>query len=102
MKYAVMSTWRHKNPIDWNDMAQYAKMAVGRGPVEGSVQWWAIDEYHHGSLSIFPCQEAFENFKEGRDQLRKESSNEKGIKMIYESVGPIMVEETKVGCQHGH
>ena len=102
MKYAVMSTWKHKNPIDWNDMAQYAIMAVGRGPVGGSVQWWAIDEYHHGSLAIFSSQEDFETFKEERDQLRKESLDEKDIKMIYESVGPIRVEETNVGCHHGH
>ena len=50
MAYAVMTTWKHKNPIDWKEMASedFSKMPKGT-----TVQWFAIDEYNHGSFATY-------------------------------------------------
>ena len=50
MAYAVMMSWKHKNPIDWKEMASedFSKMPKGT-----TVQWFAIDEYNHGSFVTY-------------------------------------------------
>ena len=50
MAYAVMTTWKHKNPIDWKEMASedFSKMPKGT-----TVLWFAIDEYNHGSFATY-------------------------------------------------
>ena len=47
MAYAVMTTWKHKNPIDWKEMASGVLSNVPKGT---TVKWFAIDEYNHGSF----------------------------------------------------
>ena len=44
MKYAVISTWKHTNPIDWDNV----KPMVDATPEGTTVQWFAIDEHNHG------------------------------------------------------
>ena len=45
MKYAVMTTWKHTNAIDWDD----AEASIGDDLPEGTtIQWFGIDEHNHG------------------------------------------------------
>jgi len=41
MKYAVMTTWKHTTPIDWDDM----KATITGLPVGTRIQWFEIDEH---------------------------------------------------------
>ena len=50
MAYAVMTTWKHNNPIDWKEMASVDFSMMPKGT---TVQWFAIDEYNHGSFATF-------------------------------------------------
>ena len=59
MKYAVISTWKHTNPIDWDNV----KPLVDATPEGTTVQWFAIDEHNHGSFVTYPSQEVYEGFK---------------------------------------
>ena len=47
MAYAVMTTWKHMNPIDWKEMASEVLSNVPKGT---TLKWFAIDEYNHGSF----------------------------------------------------
>ena len=60
MKYAVMTTWKHTNAIDWDD----AEASIGDDLPEGTtIQWFAIDEHSHGSFVTYSSQEVYEDFK---------------------------------------
>jgi hypothetical protein len=50
MSYAVMTTWKHKNPIDWKEMASEVLSNVPKGT---TVKWFAINEYNHGSFVTY-------------------------------------------------
>ena len=38
MRYAVMTTWKYTNPIDWDDM----KASIRDGPEGTTVQWFVV------------------------------------------------------------
>ena len=89
MKYAVMTTWKHNNPIDWDD----AESDIGDALPEGTtVQWFAIDEYNHGSFCTYPSQQIYEDFKAKLDAYRKDQVETLDIEMTMEAVGPIDVD----------
>ena len=50
MTYAVITTWKHKNPIDWKEMALSNLSMLPKGK---TVQLFAIDEYNHGSFATY-------------------------------------------------
>ena len=89
MKYAVMTTWKHNNPIDWDG----AESLIGDGMPDGStVQWFAIDDHNHGSFCTYPSQEVYEDFKAKLDAYRKDQVGTLDIEMTMEAVGPIHVD----------
>ena len=60
MKYAVMTTWKHTNAIDWDDM----EASIGDDLPEGTtIQWFEIDEHNHGSFGTYASKEVYEAFK---------------------------------------
>ena len=88
MKYAVMTTWKHKNPIDWKSM----KPRLDSTPEGTTVQWFAIDEYNHGSFATYASKEVYEDFKSKLEEWRKEQVVELEIEKTLEAVGPIHVD----------
>lgn len=89
MGYAVMTTWKHKNPIDWKEMASEVLSNVPKGT---TVKWFAIDEYNHGSFVTYTSKEVYDGFKAELDAKRKKDSAEKEVEMTFEAVGPINVD----------
>tara|TARA_B100001964_G_scaffold212290_1_gene248277 strand:+ start:291 stop:584 length:294 start_codon:yes stop_codon:yes gene_type:complete len=89
MKYAVMTTWKHTNAIDWNGM----ESEIGDDMPDGStVQWFAIDDHNHGSFCTYPSQEVYEDFKATLAAYRKDQVETQDIEMTMEAVGPIHVD----------
>ena len=88
MGYAVMTTWKHKNPINWNDM----EPEIDKMPEGSTVQWFAIDEHNHGSFATYASKEVYEAFKAELVAYRKEASNSLEIEMTMEAIGPIHVD----------
>ena len=89
MAYAVMTTWKHNNPIDWKEMASEVLSNV---PIGTTVQWFAIDEYNHGSFVVYTSKEIYDGFKAELDAIRAKDSAEKEVEMTFEAVGPINVD----------
>ena len=88
MKYAVMTTWKHSNAIDWDD----AEASIGDDLPEGTtIQWFAIDEHSHGSFVTYSSQEVYEDFKATLEEWRKEQVVTLDIEKTMEAVGPIHV-----------
>ena len=90
MKYAVMTTWKHTNAIDW-DGAE-ASIGLDDLPAGTTIQWFAIDEHNHGSFGTYTSQEVYENFKAEIAAYRKEQTDSRQIEMTMEAVGPIRVD----------
>ena len=89
MKYAVMTTWKHNYPIDWDG----AESLIGDDMPDGStVQWFAIDDHNHGSFCTYPSQEVYEGFKATLEEWRKEQVETLDIEKTMEAVGPIRVD----------
>ena len=89
MKYAVMTTWKHTNRIDWDDM----KPQIDSTPEGTTVQWFAIDDHNHGSFATYASKEVYEDFKAKLDAYRKEQIDTRDTEMTMEAVGPIHVDE---------
>jgi hypothetical protein len=89
MKYAVMTTWKHANAIDWGDM----EASIGDGLPEGTtIQWFEIDGHNHGSFGTYASKEVYEDFKATIAAYRKEQIGSRQIEMTMEAVGPIRVD----------
>ena len=89
MKWAVMTTWKHKNPIDWDDM----KASVPERPGGTTVQWFEIDRHTHGSLVTFESKEIYDSIKSRQEAYRSEQISSREVEMTMEAVGPIHVEK---------
>ncbi len=89
MAYAVMTTWKHKNPIDWKEMASedFSKMPKGT-----TIQWFGIDEYNHGSFATYTSKEVYDGFKAELNAYREEASSSREIEKTLDVVGPINVD----------
>ena len=88
MKYAVMTTWKHKNPIDWDEL----KSAIPPGPEGTTVQWFEIDEYSRGSFVTYPSKEDFETFITEQTEYRIERFGSMEMEMTMGAIGSIHVE----------
>ena len=88
MKYAVMTTWKHTNAIDWDD----AEASIGDDLPEGTtIQLFSIDKHSHGSFFTYSSQEVYEDFKATLEEWRKEQVVTLDIEKTMEAVGPIHV-----------
>ncbi len=70
MRNAVMNTWKHNNPIDWDDI----EASISDVPDGTTIQWFAIDEHNHGSFVTFACKEVYEHHKVKVDAYRKDKN----------------------------
>ena len=88
MAYAVMTAWKHKNPIDWKNMVpEIEKMPEGT-----TIQWFAIDEYNHGSFATYTSKEVYDDFKAELDAYREKVSSSMDLEKTFDAVGPINVD----------
>ena len=85
MKYAVMTTWKHKNPIEWDNMTPQ----IDSTPEGTTVQWFAIDEHNHGSFSTYASKEVYKTFKVTFEEQREEQVVKLDIEKTMDAVGPI-------------
>ena len=93
MAYAVMTTWKHKNPINWDKMVP----EVNNMPAGSTFKWFEIDDHNHGSFATFTSQDVYESFKGDLEAYRKETSESLEIEKTMEAIGPIMVNESMIG-----
>ena len=89
MGYAVMTTWKHKNPIDWKEMASEDFSMMPKGT---TVQWFAIDEYSHGSFATYTSKEVYDGYKAELDAYREKVFSSRELEKALDVFGPINVD----------
>ena len=90
-KYAIYTKWYWKDGIaSPEDMQNGMKEnLVGKTQAE-DVIWWKIDENHHQSVIIYPSEESAKAELEQRVAKRANDSEESGIILLEEHMGPVM------------
>ena len=96
MKYIVNTVWKHGNTIKWEKMQEAMDQLNKQGSPAEEVFWFAIDENTHAAVSVFPSEESFREYKEKLNEMRKESSSEMNISMIFEARGLVRVTKTRI------
>ena len=69
----------------------YAKNIQPYSPAE-DVIWWKMDDNHHQSITIYSSEDAAIKHRAELEKFRKNSSNEYSIKMIDETMGPVVAQ----------
>ena len=88
-KYIVYSTWFHEKGL--RPAEEMRKNVKPYSPAE-DVIWWKMDDNHHQSITIYSSEDAAEKHRAELEQFRKNSSNEYSIKMIDETMGPVVAQ----------
>ena len=65
----------------------FSKMPKGT-----TVQWFAIDEYNHGSFVTFTRKEVYDGYKAELDAYRAKVSSSRELEKTLDVVGPINVD----------
>ena len=92
-KYIVYSVWFHEKGLRPAEEMRdgMLKNVKPHSPAE-DVIWWKMDDNHHQSITIYPSEDAAIKHRAELEQFRKNSSNEYSIKMIDETMGPVVAQ----------
>ena len=54
--------------------------------------WWKKDDNHHQSIMIYSSEESANQHRAQLEEFRKNSSSEYSIKMVEETMGPLIAQ----------
>ena len=96
-KYIVYSVWFHEKGLRHAEEMRdgMLKNVKPHSPAE-DVIWWKMDDNHHQSITIYSSEDAAKKHRGELEQFRKNSSNECSIKMIDETMGPVVAQLSKL------
>ena len=60
------------------------------------VFWWKMDVNHHQSITVYFSEDAAKKHRAELDEFRKKSSSEYSIKMVEETMGPVIAQMSKL------
>ena len=91
IKYAVY-TKRHwpTGILSAEELQTHMGEKVKGSTIAEDVIWWKIDENHHQSVIIYPSEESAKAELEQRVAKRANDSEESGIILLEEHMGPVM------------
>jgi len=92
-KYIVYTTWYHEKglrPAD--EMRDGMRDNVKPLSPAEDIFWWKMDDNHHQSIMIYSSEESANQHRAELEQFRKNSSNEFSIKMVEETMGPLIAQ----------
>ena len=97
MKYAVYTKWRWPNGVASPDQMQgWHRELKAEGTNVEEIIWWKMDDDHHQSVIVYPSKEAAQADIKKRQENRDKGSEEEGIKLVDETMGPIHSQFTAV------
>ena len=64
-------------------------------PAEDVFQW-KMDDNHHQSITIFSSEDVAKKHRVELEEFRKKSSNEYAIKMVEETMVPVIAQMSKL------
>jgi hypothetical protein len=92
-KYIVYTTWYHEKGL--RPAEEMRKNVKPLSPAE-DVFWWKMDDNHHQSITIYSSEDAAKKHRAELDEFRKKSSSEYSIKMVEETMGPVIAQMSKL------
>ena len=96
-KYAVYTKWHHEKGVrPAEEMAEGMRNNVKPGHPAEDIIWWQIDDNHHQSIMIYSSEESANQHRAQLEEFRKESSAEFSIKMVEETMGPIIAQMSEL------
>ena len=60
------------------------------------VFWWKIGDNHHQYITIYSSEDAAKKHRLELEEFRKNSSSEYSIKMVEETMGPVIAQMSKL------
>ena len=92
-KFIVYSTWFHEKGLrPPEEMREGMRKNVKPYSPAEDVIWWKMDDNHHQSITIYSSEDAAIKHRAELEKFRKNSSNEYSIKMIDETMGPVVAQ----------
>ena len=92
-KYIVYSVWFHEKGLrPAEEMRDGMRKNVKPYSPAEDVIWWKMDDNHHQSITIYSSEGAAKKHRAELEQFRKNSSNEYSLKMIDETMGPVVAQ----------
>ena len=96
-KYIVYTTWYHEKglspAVEMQDGMR--KNVKPLSPAE-DVFWWKMDDNHHQSITIYSSEDAAKKHRLELEEFRKNSSSEYSIKMVEETMGPVIAQMSEL------
>ena len=60
------------------------------------VIWWMVGDNHHQSITIYSSEDAAKKHRLELEEFRKNSSSEYSIKMVEETMGPVIAQMSEL------
>ena len=97
VKYIVYTTWYHEKGLRPAEEMQdgMRKNVKPLSPAE-DVFWWKMDDNHHQSITIYSSEDAAKKHRLELEEFRKNSSSEYFIKMVKETMGPVIAQMSEL------
>ena len=97
VKYIVYTTWYHEKGLRPAEEMQdgMRKNVKPLSPAE-DVFWWKMDDNHHQSITIYSSEDAAKKHRAELEEFRIQSSNEQSIKMVEETMGPVLAQMSQL------
>ena len=100
MNYIANTIWKHEKPLNEDEQRAYLETVKTVLDEDGSWienYWFKIDDYTHGSVSIYSSEEAWERLKDKIAAQRSFSTGDRGVTMLAEYNGPAFAVLSEVG-----
>jgi hypothetical protein len=96
-KYIVYTTWYHEKGLRPAEEMQdgMRKNVKPLSPAE-DIFWWKMDDNHHQSITIYSSEDAAKKHRLELEEFRKNSSSEYSIKMVEETMGPVIAQMSEL------
>ena len=96
-RYIVYTTWYHEKGLRPAEEMQEGmrKNVKPHSPAVDAI-WWKKDDNHHQSIMIYSSEESANQHRAQLEEFRKESSAEFSIKMVEETMGPIIAQMSEL------
>ena len=93
MKRMIYTKWHWRDGLASSEEIQNGMKENLQGKTDAiDVIWWKMDDNHHQSITIYSSEDAAKKHRAELEQFRKNSSNEYSIKMIDETMGPVVAQ----------
>ena len=93
MKFIVYTTWNNEKGLRPADEMRRNIKQLSPAVV---VFCWMMDDNHQQSITIYSSEDAAKKYRAELEEFRKKSLSEYSIKMVEETMGPVIAQMSKL------